>query len=871
MGNLTSTLAVRLLDGVSRPAKSAAQGLGVITKATEALGKIKGFREQTTRLDEMSRAHQKARETVRGLASQLISTEAPSNRLKVAYERATQATEKLGNKIEWQKARVRGAASELERMGAATNNLAGAEARLQANIDKATAAMRRQEAAAARSQRRRQAVGTTAAGGAAVVGYRARRFGTEAVQSAGSFDTAVRTQQFATDIKVDDQKRVLIPQAERIGQDTKFSNQDIVQAQTEFANGLAAQLKRAEVIAPIIEQAKNYALTLKDVTMTDAAQAVRGFLLSLGKDISSPEKADKEARRASNMMIRSSKIGGLGHEDLQMFIQRGGSAGRLAGLSDETMLALAVALKRSNISGDQAGTALRTASSKLVAPGRKQLAAMSSAGIRFEDYAKLSGGGLSVDNFDKKFQNDFGKKLSPSVRAKLQEAFEDEDIVGDVGKFTAAVKEAVEPMFAKTREGKIAAKDAEAISRKTGEFWRFAIESVDTERLLQDIIAKDPSLGVLNAIMTDKHGNKFGLVAKAFEQFLKDRQDLKSVAPDYGDKAAALLQGGLGGAINQLTGSIETLKNRLGTENESWLTPTINKMAGSIDWLTERVKQTPTTAAVLGGLGAGAMAIGGTFKFINDILGGNAPAIALTGSAMALTKSAFALDAAAATLAVGGKAGAVSAVAGGAGAGTAGGIAAGVTAAGALAAGAVAAGVAIIMQDHKPAGAVTKANALPGQEHDDAQRRRRAANEAARQRILETRRQVEGLPEAGEEAGTEAGNKAAAGVAAGITANGPKVDAAARSLWSTFIRHFGAGIDVPVRVTPGAGPASPAIPPAAAAPVSGKTASVGRINNNLTINTGSGDPNQIASAVSRAVGEKTAEALRAAFSDSGVG
>jgi len=855
MPNLTSTLAVKLIDGITGPAKGASAALGQIGKATEALGKIDAFRKQSKRLEEMRRAHEKARDTVKGLASQLMAAESPSKRLQAAYERATASADKLGNKLDWQKAKVRGAASELERMGASANNLVGAENRLRASIDGTTAAIRRQEVAAARSQQRRQAIGTVAAGGAAVVGWRARRFGADAVKSAGSFDTSVRMQQFATDIEIAEQKRVLIPQAERIGQDTKFSNQDIIQAQTEFANGLAAQLKRADVIAPIINQAKNYALTLKDVTMTDAAMAVRGFLLSLGKDISTPEKADSEARRASNMLIRSSKIGGLNHEDLQMFVQRGGSAGRLAGLSDETMLALAVALKRSNISGDQAGTALRTASSKLVAPGRKQLAAMSSAGIRFEDYAKLSGGGLSVENFDKKFQNDFGKKLSPAVRAKLQEAFEDEDIVGDVGKFKEAVKGAVEPMFARTRKGKIAVKDAEAISNKAGEFWRFAIENVDTERLLQDIISRDPSLGVLNAIMTDKHGNKFGLVAKAFEQFLKDRADLANVSPDYGDKAAALLQGGLGGAINQLTGAIETLKLRIGSENESWLTPTINKMAGSIDWLTERVKQNPATSAALGGVGAAGAAIGGTFKFLNDIVGGNAPAIALTGSAFALTKSAAALTGAAGTLAVGG--------AGGAGAGAAAAGAAGAASRlGMLLRGAGLTGAAI--GAWLGLRAIGEANekhlegVAPGEVHNKGREKAQRSRAKMQEHFLEERGRLGIIPQEGAQAGAQAGTNLGDGIASGITATGPKAEGAARSIMSTIRSLFGAGVDVPVRVN------SPAITP----PAANKQSSAPQIrggNISVVVHGAGGDPNEIAEKVSRQVGEKTAESLRGAF------
>ena len=202
--------------------------------------------------------------------------------------------------------------------------------------------------------------------------------------------------------------------------DTKFSNIDVVEAQTTVANRLAEELKTGDVIAPIIDQVKNYALSMKGVDMDQSAEAVTGFLLSTGKDISTKEKAAAQAKRATNMLMRMSKLGGMHHEDIMPLVERGMSAGRLSGLKDETMGALAIALKRSNISGDQAGTALRTIASKLVAPTQKGQAALASAGIDYDSFTKMPGAGLSVDNLEKKFKQDFGKSFTPEIRKNLQ-------------------------------------------------------------------------------------------------------------------------------------------------------------------------------------------------------------------------------------------------------------------------------------------------------------------------------------------------------------------------------------------------------------------------------------------------------------------
>jgi len=456
VANHTSTLAIKLLDGISGPAKGAAASLGAISKATEALGKVKGFREQTQRLEEMTRAHAKAREGVRNLAGQLIAAEAPSAKMKAAYERATAAADKLGNKLEWQKARVRGAASELERMGVAANNLSGAEARLKAHIERTTAAMLRQE----QVSRRRAAAGGVAAAAATGVGIKAantgRNIAVRAVEDAAALDIAQKKQTSFSGISAEAQARILAPQAKKIAFDTQFSTLDVTKAQTATLAGLPDHLDKAGVARSLVEQAKNVAMALGS-NMEEAAESMRGYLAARVADMSTAEAAERSARNAANRMIRAAKLGGMSAEDVAQFTKYGGASARAAGISEDNTLALGIALRRAGVRGDEAGVAVRSFAGKLVAPTKKGRAAMLAAGIDHDKFTTMPGG-MSTENLSKTMASEVGLKLNDATRAAIEQIHSDDEIVTDRGKYAAAVAEAIEENAGK----KLSTKDSEA-------------------------------------------------------------------------------------------------------------------------------------------------------------------------------------------------------------------------------------------------------------------------------------------------------------------------------------------------------------------------------------------------------------------------
>lgn len=663
--------------GIAQTAKMA----GEVERLTTRLGNIEGFRRMSRELNSTSVAWRRAQQDADRAKRAMEAAGGAGGRLARDYERAARGADRARQAFMAQGRAVREARQGLETAGVPIANLAARQRELQVRLDAATAAMKRQDAAAATLKARPWGDPARSGSGVPLVprqvpqyaqnappppahpvsprpglmshlpatvgsgygAYRGAQMGKTAIQKAGEFDYAVRRQRAYADITEQEQSDILIPQAIRIGVDTPFTNKDIVEAQTTVASRLPADLKNARTIAPLVGQMKNYALAMKGTTMEDAAQAVTGFLLSTGKDLSSPEKADAESRRASNLLLRAGKLGAMSHHDLMPLVQRGLSAGRIAGLSDETMLALGVGMKRSNISGDQAGTALRTLSSKLVAPTNKGMAALATAGIDYNQFTRMPGG-LSVDNLEGKFRQDFGKSFTPEVREQLSEVLSDTEIVADRGRFTQAVTEAVAGLFKPKKDGTMAAADRKAVAKKVGEFHRFSAERVDSEGLLQAILSKDPTLGVLNAFATDKHGAKIGLIARAFEQFERDRQVMKETPADFGDKISATITSGLGGAIERLVGSIDTAFTQVGRANENWLAPSLDKIGNTIESLAMAPpKIVEFTTQV--GLAAGALLALRSAAGIASVAAGAATAAGVTGGGVSALASAGATGA----------------------------------------------------------------------------------------------------------------------------------------------------------------------------------------------------------------------------------
>ena len=136
------------------------------------------------------------------------------------------------------------------------------------------------------------------AAGGLFVGSAAKNIAKKAVVSAAEFDIGVRKQREFTDISAADQKRVLIPQAKKIGQDTQFSNLDVVKAQTASMQGLPSSITgqvKAEIAAGIMDNVKHYALIM-EADLKTSAEAIRSYLQTTNKDSCHCAKSSRQLR-----------------------------------------------------------------------------------------------------------------------------------------------------------------------------------------------------------------------------------------------------------------------------------------------------------------------------------------------------------------------------------------------------------------------------------------------------------------------------------------------------------------------------------------------------------------------------------------------
>ena len=628
-------MAMKMASGRARELATA---LDAAKKAGKGAEEIKGLTAQ----------HQAAERAVRATTSALAREEqaaraarAAVRDLGVPFETLTKHQDALGRAID-------ATTGKMQRQMAVERQAADAARRAAAVREAAEA---RAAATRARAEVRREAVGTVLAGAGVIAAHKGKQIGIEAIDKAASLDYAKRYQVVAGGISEDAQKRRLLPQAFRIGQETKFTNEDIVEAQTATLQGLPMQGDlKAGVAAAIVESVKDYAVMMR-AGMATSAEGLRSFLSTSQKDISTEEKAVFEAKRASNLLVKMAKMGGMKDEDVQDYIRFGVPTGNSAGLSDTTMMALGASAKRSGLGGSEAGVFMRAAASKLIAPTAKGLDALTAAGIDYNKFTTMPGG-LSVGNLEAFSKRRFGKGFSDDQRGRLGDLLQDGDVVGNREEFTKRVSEIVEEGFAKNRQGKTKAQDARNIAKMLGDFHKLSVESVNTEGLL-DAILSNPKMtqALLNAFFTDKHGGKASVLAGQFEQFGKDRKELRELQdkdPDFAQKAASYMSAGFGGAIDNLKGSIETAITKAGEASAGPVTAIaqgISKITDGFSSLTESQQQ---IAIALGGSAAVAGGVVGAGKIAGKLMGIGGlttAAVALDGSAAALTAAAIKLGA----------------------------------------------------------------------------------------------------------------------------------------------------------------------------------------------------------------------------------
>jgi hypothetical protein len=466
------------------------------------------------------------------------------------------------------------------------------------------------------------------------------------------YDDLVRKQRAILGI-VKKTQQPLIDQAIHMGATNKFNDLQVLDAQLS----LAQRGIKTDLIQPITKFAADFGQAM-GVDLPTSAKVLESALFSTGQNMETAADALKNSQRVTDLMVKITKIGGLSAEGVQMGFKFGGAAAHAAGLSIETMGAMMAMMSRGGISGDEAGVAIRSISGSLVSPTKKALMALDALGIDFDKYTKMPGG-MSANNLGMATQRELGKTLNQSQKDRIQELMENPDLASDRQGFTSAMTEIIGEGFEKSKHGGLKAQDSQTIAKVVGNFWKSAIESVDPEKLLRDIIAANPSAAQANTIFTKQQGGRFQTMSQqGMPMFLEFYDTLAHTPAGFAGHIGEERMGGFAGAESRLAGAKMNFLTALGRANEGWATQLDNAegkfLQGMVDGgnsamhlvtavggavtaivlfesalKTAAIVQTmagnPASAAAIAGLGGGALgrlgAFAGGFGFAAGVAG----------------------------------------------------------------------------------------------------------------------------------------------------------------------------------------------------------------------------------------------------------
>lgn len=656
-----SQLKAQLVDAVTGPAKPMAAAVKNVDAAMKALGRssadvdrlnrsldtlrerarrVDAFRSSLAGLSESRRAFREAQENVVRLAREMRNAESPTRSMTAAYRAAQQAVSAASAAFRAQRDAVLSAKAAMEQAGTPARRAAQAQQQLRRQITETNAALQQQrqrQSAAAPSGAGPDRVSLPTAGQAvdAAVGARAvgtaRRTYERATAGWTEMDEAVRRQRAIMGFS-ERAQQPLMAQALRIGQETRFSNADVVRAQTTIGSGLPDALKDPQVIRSITEAARDYALAMR-TTMDEGAEAIRARINTSAYDMSSPAAAERSSRHAANRLVQLAKMSGMDHNDVMGYTRFGTAPGRVAGFSEEFQDAMAANLRRVGFEGSMGGNFVRAAATKLSTPTRQALDALAAMGINYRDYNR-SGSSFSAEGLGRMTRTTFGRDLNPEALARVREVFNDEDAVRNRDTFTTRLSEILTEAVARrsSRTGEVTAQDRERITKMIDRFHLLSSEGTDTERLMTDILRRGMTPAVARYLFGQEHGGRAQTLRAADVE--RDAQAIRNTPNNRARAVGDEIQGGAYGAYQRMIGSIETFYMRLGQANDKLLTFAWDKIGNAIDsiaGLPDKVLQLGTAAGVaataLMGIRA-ALAVKGFLSAGGAAAGGGAAAAA---------------------------------------------------------------------------------------------------------------------------------------------------------------------------------------------------------------------------------------------------
>ena len=638
--------------GQARTAFRGAQGdvariakeLDSARKAAAGFDGIKSFSKGGAIAGEMA----SARKQVTDLERQLVSAQRAVKGASSAYEAQASA--------------LKGVKGELAGSGVSVGKLVAEQGRLKAAVDATTASILRQEREQGRNREakdlarqrrteRQERIDQASAGlveqrqarrdawktAAGIVGlgavHKAEHFGGHALHTYQEFDNERRFGKAVMGL-TDEQQRPLVDQAIHMGGNTRYNDVQVLEAQRELA---ARGLKKDQVMG-LMEPAAALGQSL-DLRLPDAVKQMEGAIFGFKKDISTLPAAMASAKRTADVQVKAAKISGMTPEDISQTYKYGATPARMAGLSEETLLAFAGISKKANMGGDEAGVAFRALVANALSPTRGAKEAMLANGMDYKNYQKMPEK-IDTEAFTKTVAATYGVKLDKAAQAGINKVFTDKKLIADPSKFTPAVMKILEDSL----DGDDA-KSKKSIAGLANRFRDKSMKGVDTNRFVEDLMAnigKNPSLA--NAIFGSKQGARISNALGDPETFKHMIEELLHHADGYSDKVSGERNAGYDGAKRRLEGAITNLETKLGRawDNDgnggllTGVTDRAGKLVQSFAELDNRVVAAASVVAAFGTAFVGIKSLG----LLTSGFGLTTSAAALDGSAAALTAAA---------------------------------------------------------------------------------------------------------------------------------------------------------------------------------------------------------------------------------------
>jgi hypothetical protein len=487
----------------------------------------------------------------------------------------------------------------------------GQDARHRAEVDAIARAEAKAEAAAARRQGQTALLGV----GGLALGHKVREGTRETLHTYQEFDSERRFGGAVMGLTFEQQKE-LIEQAVHMGASSRFNDVQVLEAQRE----LAARGVGKDQVLGMIPAAKDLGQAT-DLSLPDAVKQLEGAIFGFKKDIHSVDAAALAARQTADVQVKAAKISGMTPDDIRQAYTYSATPARLAGISEEKMLAFAAIGKKSNMDGAQMGTAWRALIANATSPTRKAKETLRANGLNYSDYQRAPDK-LDVNAFTGNVASSYGVKLSDVARSKLGAIFSNKELIRDASKFTPAVMDALGASL-----GKKDAKSKQSIAGLANRFRDASMKGVDVDRLVGDMMEKMVgNIAFSNALFGSKQGARIASAYGDPETYRKILKELIEHSEGYSADVSEKRMAGYDGAVKMRAGSEKNLQTSIGRALDDdgkggALTAFTRGLANATQSLAELPSKVLGPAAVAAYAGGKAAEIGGTAALFGTATG----------------------------------------------------------------------------------------------------------------------------------------------------------------------------------------------------------------------------------------------------------